>query len=248
MIAKIVEKDQREYYSAVFALCGNGWDTAVIVYDQEERRFSFVNMYGFTKNITRSVFIIDCDEKDFVEQKRIRTSFWRSMKHVRGYDWLVENKQLFIDILKNRPIDERYREKAENVNREIAIAEWTLVKNERDVENLMSTAWGFHDAIIERIVFDGEHDVADIIFSGCWGCKITLRFQLGVEIHVSHDEFFEIMDSNVFFENGYVYWADDYKIKSEAELTKKKNVTFFKARALSWKQETEYYSVDNEEF
>lgn len=245
MIAKIIDKDKREYYSTVFAICENGWDTAVIVYDDEKRRFVFIKMYGYTKNIVRSVFIIDCDENDFVKNKSIKISFCKTIKHISGYDWLVENNELFIDILKNKQVDACYKEKAENINKKISIKEWMIVKNEDDVKNLMSTAWGFHDGIIDKITFNYESDTVEIIFSGCWGCKIILRFQCDVAIGFSNCYSDFIMSSNVFFENGFVYWVDDWEIKNEAGLVDAKNRSYFKARSLSWKQETEYNAEYN---
>ena len=154
---------------------------------------------------------------------------------------MVENNELFVDIIKNKQVDDSYKEKAENINKEISINEWILVKDENDVKNLMSTAWGFHDGIIGKIKFNYEYDTVEIIFSGCWGCKIILRFQFDIEIGFSnHTDFRYIMDSNVFFENGFVYWVDESEIKSQAELTAAKGRNYFKARSLSWKQETEY--------
>lgn len=251
MIAKIVDKDKREYYSAVFAICGNGFDTAVIVYDDEKSRFSFIKMYGFTKDLVRSVFLIDNDKKDFINSKPIRIGFCKIVRNIRGYDWLVENDRLFIDILKNKQVDEGYREKAEKINKGISIKEWNLVKNGHDVENLMTTAWDFHDARIDKIIYKCENDSTEILFSGCWGCKIILRFQSNLTVHYSDYEFAEIMDSNVFFENGYVFWVDNYKIKSEEELNVSKYATYFKGRFLFWKTETEYnvkYDEEDDDF
>ena len=76
MIAKIVEKDRREYYSTVFALCGNDWNTVAVVFDEEQNKFSFIKMYNFTRDITRSVFIVDCDESDFEKEQNIKINLF----------------------------------------------------------------------------------------------------------------------------------------------------------------------------
>ena len=52
----------------------------------------------------------------------------------------------------------------------------------------------------------------------------------------------EIMSSNIFFENGFVYWVDDDAIGSVQQLEENKDIQYFRARALSWKQLTEYYN------
>lgn len=249
MIAKIVEKDEREYYSAVFAIYENGFDTAVIVYDDDNNRFSFVKMYGRTKLIIRNVFIIDADDEEFVKDKTLIIGTFKKMKHISGYDWLVENKQLFVDILNNRPVDARYTEKAAAINACISVSEWNLVKTEQDVKSLMELSWGFHDGVIEKIGYDVETSSVEVLFSGCWGSKVTLRFQQEPAMHFTPGEIFTdfIMDSNVFFENGFVYWVDDYSVKTEEDLAKAKDAIYFRARTLCWKQETEYRSPEEAE-
>lgn len=241
MIAKIVDENKREYYSAVFAICDNGWNTAVIVFDREKYRFSFVRMYRHPKNLVRGVFIVDCDEEGFVENRSVKINPFKTIHHVSGYPWLVDNRELFIKILKNKQVDESYKETADRINQGIVIEEWTLVKNEQDMKNLMSAAWGFHDGVIEKIVENGDSDSLEVVFSGCWGSRITLLFQS--DVHFSSDETESqefIFGSNVFFENGFVYWVDDFDINSETELIAAKDIRYFKARTLSWKQETEY--------
>ncbi len=203
MIAKIVDRDRREYYSAVFAVCEKGWNTAVIVYDDERRCFSFVKMFRYVKNPVRSVFIIDSDETDFVKEKSIKVGFLKTIKHINGYDWLVENSELFIKILNNKQVDEYYKEIATKINAGISLNEWTFVKNERDIKNLMLTAIDFHDGSIEKILFNNENDSLEVIFSGCWGSKIILLFQSEIALHLSNCSTFQpIMDSNVFLKTG----------------------------------------------
>ena len=242
MIAKIVDKDKREYYSAVFAIYESGWDTAVVVYDNERHCFSFEKMYARTKYIIRNVFLIDCADQEFVKNQSIQISPFKTMKPVSGYDWLVKNRQLFVDIMNNLPVDERYQQKAEKINAGLMINEWNLVKNEQDVNNLMELSWGFHDGVIEKVGYDRETACLDVVFSGCWGSKVTLRFQQNPSMHFSLSDMYNdyIMDSNVFFENGFVYWVDDESIKTEADLANVKDANYFKGQALYWKQETEY--------
>ncbi len=244
MIAKIVEKDKREYYSIVFAVSYNGWDTAVIVFDNEKNKFSFVKMYGFTKGLTRSVFIVDGNEQDFVQDRVIKINSFKKIKNINGYDWLVDNPNLFLNIVNNKAVSEEYCKKAIQLNEGIVLTEWTLVKSKQDVENLMSVAWGFHDGVIEKVVCNAEHDNLEVVFSGCWGSKITLSFQADPAVKLSFDKQFmqEIMSSNIFFENGFVYWVDDDAISSVQQLEVNKDIQYFRARALSWKQATEYYN------
>ena len=120
----------------------------------------------------------------------------------------------------------------------------------QDVKSLMEASWGFHDGIIEKIGYDIESASVEVAFSGCWGGKVTLRFQQDPMAHFSFGDMFDgmIADSNVFFENGFVYWVDDYAIKTEADLAKAKDALYFRARALCWKMETEYRSPEEAAF
>ena len=245
MIAKIVEKDKREYYSTIFAICYNGWNTSVIVFDNEKNKFSFVKMYRYTKGLTRSVFIIDQNEQEFVRDRVIKINVWKKMKNVSGYDWLVDNPTLFLNIVNDKTVSEEYCLKAIQLNENIVLTEWTFIKTKQDVENLMSVAWGFHDGIIEKVVFNAELDNLEVVFSGCWGSIITLSFQTGPAIKLSFDDQFiqDIMSSNIFFENGFVYWVDDDTVNCVQQIEENKDIQYFRARALSWKQETEYYNL-----
>lgn len=242
MIAKIIEKDRREYYSTVFALCDNGWDTVAVVFDEKQDKFSFIKMYHFTRDITRSVFIVDCDESDFEKEQNIKINLFKTLKNVRGYDWLVNDRKLFLNIINNKEVDECYKDKAKALNAKIEQNEWTFVRNEKDVENLMSVAWGFHDGIIEKITYNNKDNI-EVVFSGCWGSKITLIFQANPKAHVSFDDeyCYYVMSSNIFFEDGFVYWVEENQINSTEELNKYPSVNYFRARALKWKQESEYH-------
>ena len=247
MIAKIVEKDKREYYSIVFAICHNGWDISVIVFDNQKNKFSFVKMYDFTKDLTRSVFIIDANEQDFVRDRVIKISSFKKIKNINGYDWLVDNPKIFLDIVKNKAVSEEYCKKAKQINGGIVLTEWTLVKNKQDVENLMSVAWGFHDSVIEKVVYNAELENLEVVFSGCWGSKLTLSFQADPAVRLSFDVQFmrEIFSSNIFFENGFVYWVDDASVDCVQQLEEDKYIHYFRSRILSWKQTTEYNSNVN---
>ena len=249
MIAKIVTAEKREYFSTVFAIYANGWETAVIVFDDENYEFAFVKMYGHGRRaIPRRVFILDCDDKDFEKDKTIRINALQTIKNVSGYDWLVNDTELISAILKKQPVDSSVKERAKEFNRRITQNEWTWVKNEQDVENLMAVSWGFHDGTIDRILFDAQTESVTVIFSGCWAAKMTLIFQGEPMIHTPFgaDYGYCIMDSTVFFEDGFVYWVDDDSIKSEKTLKECSDVNYFRARSLKWKQETEFLSQEDD--
>ncbi len=237
MLAKIVTNDKREYFSTVFAFCNNSWNSAVIVFDDEKDEFSFMKIYS--RNLIRNVFIIDCNDEEFVKGRIVKINPIKTVKNIDGYTWLVDNRELFLDIIKNKSVDNSYKEKARALNKSIKISEWMLVQNEQDVKNLMSTAVGFHDGIIDKVIYNNESDSLEITFKGCWNSQITLLFEMQPLAHFSFENEFGyyVMNSSIFFEDGFVYWVDAYDIKSVAELTNGKDMNYFRGRALKWKQQ-----------
>ena len=237
MIAKIITSDKREYYSTVFAICPNNWNSAVIVFDDEKDEFSFMKIYS--RNLIRNVFIIDCNDEEFVKERIVKINPFKTVKNIEGYTWLVDNRELFLNVIKNKSVDNSYKEKARALNKSIKISEWMLVQNEQDVKNLMSTAVNFHDGIIDKVVYNNESDSLEITFKGCWNSQITLLFEMQPLAHVSFENEFGyyVMNSSIFFEDGFIYWVDAYNIKSVAELTNGKDMNYFRGRALKWKQQ-----------
>lgn len=153
MLAKIVS-DNREYYSHIFAKFSPGWYECVIVFDTENKRFELLNVYNTKPSLKRKVFIIDTDTADMVEKKEIKLSMVTTYKDCFGYSWLLDNCDLIKQIKDGKPVDEKYIKIAEEQNKNIDTGEWKRVKNLKDANNLLSAAWGFHDARIKNISYD----------------------------------------------------------------------------------------------
>ena len=153
MLAKIVS-DNREYYSHILAKFSPGWYECVIVFDTENKRFELLNVYNTKPSLKRKVFIIDTDTADMVEKKEIKLSMVTTYKDCFGYSWLLDNCDLIKQIKDGKPVDEKYIKIAEEQNKNIDTGEWKRVKNLKDANNLLSAAWGFHDARIKNISYD----------------------------------------------------------------------------------------------
>jgi hypothetical protein len=76
-----------------------------------------------------------------------------------------------------------------------------------------------------------------VLFTGCWECDILLEFKTDVLIHFNFDDktLPDIMDSNILFHDGFVYWVDDC-IESVDNITE--DFIYFRARSLAWKMIT----------
>lgn len=238
MIAKVVSKE-REYYSYVFAKFNPGFYEAVIVFDDENEKFELINVYDTKPSLKRKIFIIDTDMEGMIEKSEIKLSLINTLKNCFGYDWIIENIELIKDIKSKNSIDKKYIELAKEINKKIEVSEWKYVKNEKDAKDLLHAAWGFHDAELDNISYKlketyNDPSVVQILFTGCWECDILLEFQRDVLIHFNIDDncSHEIMDSNILFNDGYVYWVDDY-IEDIKELND--SYIYFRGRSLKWK-------------
>lgn len=238
MIAKVVSKE-REYYSYVFAKFNPGFYETVIVFDDENEKFELLNVYDTKPSLKRKIFIIDTDMDGMVEKPEIKISLISTLKNCFGYDWIIENIELIKDIKSKNSIDKKYIELAKEINKKIEVSEWKYVKNEKDAKDLLHAAWGFHDAELDNISYKlketyNDPSVVQVLFTGCWECDILLEFQRDVLIHFNIDDncSHEIMDSNILFNDGYVYWVDDY-IEDIKELND--SYIYFRGRSLKWK-------------
>lgn len=240
MLAKIVS-DNREYYSHIFAKFNPGWFECVIVFDTENKRFELLNVYNTKPSIKRKVFIIDTDITDMVEKKEITLSMTTIYKDCFGYSWLLDNCDLIKQIKDGKAIDEKYIKIAEEQNKHIDTSEWKLIKSQKDADNLLSAAWGFHDATFKSIRYFRENyndpSCVRVSFTGCYNCDIVLEFKKDVFIHFNYDDntIPDILDSNILFHDGFVYWVND-SIKSVDDLTE--SYIYFRARSLAWKMIT----------
>lgn len=238
MIVKIV-KENNEYYSCVFACLNSGFYLSVVVFNEEDERFELLNVYDIKPSLKRKVFIIDNDVEGMIEKKEIKLSFNKSYKNCLGYDWIINDLELIKSIKEGKKVDDKFIKLAKEFNSKINTDEWRFVKNEKDAKDLLTAAWGFHDSVLSNIIYKynenfEEPSVVQVLFTGCWECDILLEFKRDVLIHFNVDDnnIGEIMDSNILFDNGFIYWVDEY-IKDVKEI--KEEYIYFRARSLKWK-------------
>ena len=239
MIVKVLTKDNREYYSTVFAKINTGWNQQYIVFD-DEKKFDLVRVYELTPSIIRKVFIIDNDTSNWIFKDKITVSSNTEYEKCGGLDWIINDLELFDLIINGNKLDESILKKAKQLNNKIIKKEWHEIKTQKDIENLFSAAWGFHDSHVQDIKFtniiDNTYDPSkvQVCFTSCWNCDIILEFESDVLIHyISNDQAYnEFFDANILFEDDYIYWIGE-NIKSLAEL--KDYHIYFRGRSLKWK-------------
>lgn len=241
MIAKVIAKE-REYYSNVFAKFNLGFKETVIVFDNKNEQFELLNVYDNHLCIKRKIFIFDTDISDMIEKTKIRLSLLDTFNNCVGYDWLISNTKLIKNIKNHKKVDDIYLELAKKMNEKLEISEWKYVKNEKDANDLLEAAFWFHDSILDHISYKvqvnyNDPSVVELLFTGCWECDIMLVFESDVLIHFNRNDvdMYEIMDSNILFDDFYVYWVDD-DLENINQIDD--SFTYFRGRSLKWKMIT----------
>lgn len=119
--------------------------------------------------------------------------------------------------------------------------EWHCIKDIKDLNDLDAAALNFHDAFVENIVNDNNKTTIDF---HAWDCNIILELTGGIESNLyfgcgdtlTDDDYWDgITGSNVFFEDGYIYWVNSYIIKNSRDIFKEGHDRYFKARNVRWK-------------
>ncbi len=221
MIAKVRGKNGF-YNSIVFAIYDKGWNSEVLVFNHDSTALHFVKLW----KPNRSVFIYNADKEGWIIKKK-----------VEGYDWILENvtRKFF-----KTKINDEILDKCKELQTTVKDFEWFDINNKTDVDSLMYAALDFHDSYIKNMYVDGEKQY--ILFDTTWGCEILFELKGNVETNLFQDyghiirdnEYLQIFDSTMFFQDNLTYWVDDCSITSFDEILKMKAYYFY-AEKVKWK-------------
>lgn len=131
-------------------------------------------------------------------------------------------------------IPEDVLQKCIKLDSEYQYNEYPKITNQNDIDNLMWTAGGFHDAHIKKL--EAKDDGAlYLLFDGVWGCEIEMWFEGDVSFCTEsrnpdyYDPYW--FESSMVIENGFIYFYDSDYIRPE-ELTD--GYCWFKARKIKY--------------
>ena len=108
-----------------------------------------------------------------------------------------------------------------------------MIRNDKDIKNLMMVSGGFHDACIDCL--EEKDGALYVLFDGIWGGQIEMWFSGDVEYDISsrnpkeYDPYW--YDSTMLIENGFIYFVDaeDMKVEEIGE-----GYCWFKARNVKY--------------
>ena len=225
MIAKI-KTNSGVYNSIILGFWGKGWKTKAIVMSEDNSTLKIIKYW----NPKRCIFVIDGNRDG-----------WMKKGDFAGYDWVYKNisKKFFNIRINSREIIDKCKEMQSQIN----VDEWHLIKDIKDINNLGAASINFHDASVESILKDNDKII--INFSA-WDCNIVLELTGGTESNLyvgcgngnsfTDDGYWDgITESKMFFEDGYIYWVNSGIIKNSKEIFAVDFNRYCKAQSVRWK-------------
>ncbi len=217
MIARIRAKDGA-YDSAVFAVYNDKDDAGVLVLDREGLALQRVHWTSIIDHYIRiDVFPFD-----------VRSENWVKQGQNEGYAWVLGHEN-----------EEETLRRCKKIQENIRAPEWFELKDQDDVEGLISATTGLHDAYVKKIYRRGKK--LYLRFSA-WSCEVLFELTGNPETNLCEgygnmeigDEYPLIDEASVFFEDGKVCWTDYENAKSFADRDKYE-CAYFLAERIRWK-------------
>ena len=239
MIAKI-KLDDREYFSYIFFICKCEYQTKVIVYNEEENKFEFIDVFKNKYTSERVVYLFDFKEEDLISKKQIQLHS-SILDDCMGYSWLIENIDLLNDIEAGISVDAKYLEIAKGLNSTIDVYRWHEVESKEDIDELMDISGAFHDSYIRDIKgifgrpyepeFETKFQVAFEMYGNSF--DLMMEFDGGVEInYYLYENLNGIYLSTILMHEGRFYWIDGGDELSPIDI---KDNPYISSGRLRWK-------------
>lgn len=238
MIA-LINDDDREYYSHIFALMKDGARVLAVIFNDEENRFELSNVYESKYSQNRKVTIIDFDAEGMIEKDEINFTSFKATECL-GYDWLLNNPKLLSDIERNRQVDGKYAQAAKGLNLSIDSYKWREVTNKAEADELLDIAGGFHDSYLIGMNYTGGSVSPEFVtkvqlaFELYSKCRLVLEFEGEVKVHYQFSSNLNYIyaSSIVFYENN-IYWVEDEDDCRPCDIDE--NSCYVCAKKLRWK-------------
>lgn len=226
MIAKVKTENGTVYDTVVFADIADSWNSRIIGFDETLETIREIPYYHLSpeRHITQLLIIIDSDQEG-----------WITDDSTDGYDWLISDKRYLQMIQDHAPLPEEIFARCKALQDALNLPEWREVTDEKSVENLMRAAGGFHDGMISAIQTEDDFTTVSMEI---WGGIVHIRLEnaeLSENCIVNYGNMGEILDSSLFFENGRIFWTDEWDVRSTDEFFEE--LGYFSGTRMFWKIE-----------
>lgn len=224
MIARIKKKNKSAYDTLVFAYLIDGWNTRIIGFDENFQTLEYVNMYDKTSTIHQQMMIIDSGKEQWVKKD-----------NAEGYDWIINDDVLLKLLDQGLRAPEGLLSLCLEMQKNTSVPEWFEVKDEKSLEDLMWASGGFHDGVIESVAVENRETY---ITMGVWGGKIHFKLinaELSDNCQKDYGNMGEILDSNIFLEDGRIFWNDSEDVSCKDDMYV--DSCWFSATKMFWNAE-----------
>lgn len=218
MIARIKLSEGNSYDSIVLLAEFCGENSKVIVFNENYSNLILKNIYdiGKDRSISQRLVIINWDTEGMT----------------------ITEEQYYYNFIKEyenqlNQLPEEIFAKCRQMQNEMFVSEWQEIINEKSINDLLSTAGYFHDGEIDNVEKTEKYTILSMAI---WGGQIHMKLK--------NPEFSEkfieelsncgyIYDSNIFFENGRIYFVDGYHIKCCSDI--KEGYNWVACDKMEWK-------------
>lgn len=249
MYLRVFDKKNQRYYKSV-AYCKVAEDNQYqfIVLDPYDNCFTLVDCYDRSGKVyTPLVEHIQLDTDDWTEYKYAQLLKYKQyckthgkeepeVEFLWGYRDVCENYAFLWDILAKKKVPaSAYDVKI----RTLADAEdWKYVLTQEDAEELMHLFAGFHDATLEKLVYEEARYTSRAVATfenNCWYGVIEVCFEKIVAINIrpaAENYSPEIYDATLLVKDQAVFWADSYMEEEDLSY----DGTYIKALSMKYRK------------
>ena len=231
-----VKKEEKEYYSYVFAHFQLDYMPQHVVFDPVENKFDLVASFSQSSGGHRQIGFMNENEKDFVFKKELDLNVG-VVKKCAGYAWLVEDINLLNDICDGKPVDQKYKNLAVEMNQTIDPDAWNEVVTKQDADDMMEHVGGFHDWYLTSISANSDPYEGELISTVQLKFRSQAAFDVLVEFEGAYIQYNfcpanRIYLSSIVLDGDLVYWVDGEEDLSVDDV---KNYDHVVGNKLRWK-------------
>ncbi len=228
MIARIKTANGVVYDTVVFAVINDRHNSQFLCFDETLKALRWISYYRKISLMKSKLQLIVIEATQ---------DGWITEGKTKGYDWILSDKRYLKMIQNHGPLPDQIMARCKALQDAVSLPEWREITDEKSVNDFLSATGLCHDGCILAIESEGDFTTVSMEI---WGGTVHVRLEnakLSPNCIVGYGNIGEILDSSVFFENGRVYWTNEYCINSTDQFLEE--LCHFSGTRMFWKIELE---------
>ncbi|MDF2557686.1 MAG: uncharacterized protein K0R71_1514 [Bacillales bacterium] len=248
MFVRVYDKDNDRFYkSIVYGKLNQGYYQQAILLNPFTCSFELVDYIDKSEQkLTPKYAVINSDQNGWVTYEKTYLlkfkkyckdhGFKDNVESFSGYDEVFQNFDFMFRLLNEKSVAK------EQVNIQIRKPEdiniWTYISTEEDANDFLKDFVGFHDSIIEKIVYEedyGQRRLTVTFDNSGWYGIVELCFEglIAMNLIPAQENFSrEIYGGTLVVKDESIFWADDVLQNEEMNF----EVSYIKALNLKWRK------------